>query len=85
MLFFIQQTMEESIFPWVAASTRSKHAWDTLQNSYQGTRKVKLVRLQMLRRDFEKLQMSNSEIINDFFHSCTKYSKSDKVSWRYFG
>ena len=45
-LFFIQQEMEESIFPWVVAATRSKHAWDTLQNSYQGTSKVKLVRLQ---------------------------------------
>jgi len=66
-LFFIQQAMEESIFPWVAAATRSKHAWDTLQNSYQGTSKVKLVRLQMLRRDFENLKMSNSETINDFF------------------
>ena len=51
--------MEESIFP-------RKHAWDTLQNSYQGTSKVKLVILQMLRRDFENLQMSNSETINDF-------------------
>ena len=59
--------MEESIFPRVAATTRSKHGWDTLQNSYQGTRKVKLVRLQMLRRDFENLQMSNFETINDFF------------------
>ena len=66
-LFFIQQEMEESIFPWVVAATRSKHAWDTLQNSYQGTSKVKLVRLQMLRRDFENLQMSNCERINDFF------------------
>ena len=67
VLFFIQQAMEESIFPWVAAATRSKYAWDTLQNSYQSTSKVKLVRLQMLRRDFENLQMSNSETINDFF------------------
>ena len=59
--------MEESIFPRVATATRSKHAWDTLQNSYQGTSKVKLVRLQMLRRDFENLQMSNSKTINNFF------------------
>ena len=66
-LFLIQQAMEEYIFPWVAAATRSKHAWDTLENSYQGTSKVKLVRLQMLRRDFENLQMSNYETINDCF------------------
>ena len=59
--------MEESICPWVATTARPKHAWDTLQKSYQGTSKVKLVRLQILRRDFENLQMSNSEKINDFF------------------
>ena len=59
--------MEESISPWAATTTRSKHAWDTLQNSYQGTCKVKLVRLQMLRRDFENLQMSDFETIHDFF------------------
>ena len=33
-LFLIQQAMEESIFPPVAPATRSKHGWDTLQNSY---------------------------------------------------
>ena len=75
MLFLIQQVMEESIFPLVVATTRSKHAWDTLQNSYQGTSKVKLVRLQMLRRDFEILQMSNSKTINDFF-TCANQIKS---------
>ena len=59
--------MEESISPSAATTTRSKHAWDTLQNSYQGTSKVKLVWLQMLRRDFENLQMLDFETINDFF------------------
>ena len=41
-LFLIQQAMEKSIFPWVTIATRSKHVWDTLKNSYQGTSKVKL-------------------------------------------
>ena len=56
-LFFIQRAMEESIFPQVAEATRYKNAWGTLQNSYQGNSKVKLVRLQMLRREFENLQI----------------------------
>ena len=67
-LLLLQQAMEESIFQRIVAATRSKHAWDTLQNSYQGTSKVKLVKLQMLRRYFENLQMSNSKTLNDFFH-----------------
>jgi hypothetical protein len=29
-LFFIQQAMVESIFPRIAAATKSKDAWDTL-------------------------------------------------------
>ena len=66
-LFLIQQAMEGLIFRWVAASIRSNPAWDTLQNSYQGTSKVKLVRLQMLRIFFENFQMSNFETINEFF------------------
>ena len=61
-LFLIQQAMEESIFPQVAEATRSKHAWNTLQNSSQGTSKAKFVKLQMLRRDFEKLHQRNFEV-----------------------
>jgi hypothetical protein len=51
-LFFIQQAMQESIFPKVVAATRSKQAWESLQTAYQGTRKVKTTKLQILRRDF---------------------------------
>ncbi|KAH9291443.1 hypothetical protein KI387_043368, partial [Taxus chinensis] len=71
-LFFIQQAMEESIFPRVAAATRSKQAWDSLQTAYQGTSKVKTAKLQMLRRDFENLQMKDSDSIDSFFtHAMT--------------
>ncbi|KAK5772832.1 hypothetical protein PVK06_049131 [Gossypium arboreum] len=35
-LFFIQQAVDESIFPRIEAVTRSKEAWDTLRMAYQG-------------------------------------------------
>eukprot|EP00253_Pinus_taeda_P002547 PITA_02547 len=38
-LFFIFQTVHESIFPRVA-TTKSKQAWDTLQTTYQGMAKT---------------------------------------------
>jgi hypothetical protein len=66
-LFFIQQAMEESIFPKVVAATRSKQAWESLQIAYQGRSKVKTTKLQILRRDFENLQMKVTDSIDSFF------------------
>jgi len=66
-LFFIQQAMEESIFPKVVAATRSKQAWESLQTAYQGTSKVKTTKLQILRRDFENLKMKDTYSIDSFF------------------
>jgi hypothetical protein len=66
-LFFIQQAVHDSIFPRLVATTKSKEAWDVLQQAYQGTDKVKVVKLQSLRREFETLCMQNSESMQDFF------------------
>jgi hypothetical protein len=66
-LFFIQQAMEESIFPKVVVATRSKQAWESLQTTYQGKSKVKTTKLKILRRDFENLQMKVTYSIDSFF------------------
>jgi hypothetical protein len=66
-LFFIQQAMEESIFPKIAAATRSKQTWESFQTAYQGTSKVNTTKLQILRRDFENLQMKVTDSIDSFF------------------
>ena len=50
-LFFIHQSMHESILPRIAAKTNAKEAWDTLETAYQGLDKVKTSKLQILRRD----------------------------------
>ena len=46
--------MDESLFSRVSGAARSKQAWDALQVAYQGTAKVKVARLQILRRKFER-------------------------------
>ena len=51
----------------VVAATISKQAWESLQIAYQGTSKVKTTKLQMLRRDFENLQMKDTDSIDSFF------------------
>ncbi|GAV61290.1 DUF4219 domain-containing protein/UBN2 domain-containing protein [Cephalotus follicularis] len=66
-LFFIQQGLHETVFSRVSAAETAKEAWDTLRNEFQGTTKVKAVKLQTLRRNFETLQMNAGESIQDFF------------------
>eukprot|EP00253_Pinus_taeda_P021236 PITA_21236 len=66
-LFFLFQSVHESVFPQIAATTKSKETWDILKTAYQGMEKVKTAKLQMLRRDFETLSMKESDTIDSFF------------------
>jgi len=56
----------ESIFPKISSAESSKKAWDTLETCYQGVTKVKNVKLQNLRRDFENLKMKDNETVDNF-------------------
>eukprot|EP00253_Pinus_taeda_P012937 PITA_12937 len=66
-LFFLFPSVHESFFPWIAAATKSKEAWDILKTAYQGMEKVKTAKLQMLRRDFENISIKESDTIDSFF------------------
>jgi len=47
--------VEPSIFPRIQGYTRVKPTWDMLETVYQGLAKVKIAKLQSLRRYFETL------------------------------
>ncbi|WJX39045.1 hypothetical protein P8452_26635 [Trifolium repens] len=55
------------VFEKIADAETSKDAWDILQKSYGGDAKVKKVKLQALKRQYELLQMKNDESVADYF------------------
>ena len=67
-LFLIYQVVDENIFERISSSDTSKEAWDILHKSYRGEEKVKIVRLQKLRCEFDGLRMKETESIEDFYN-----------------
>lgn len=66
-LGYIQQAMTPSIFPRIMGATTAKEAWRTLQEEFQGSTKVRSVKLLTLRRDFENLKMKDFETVKDYY------------------
>jgi hypothetical protein len=58
--------LDDSVVRRIKPTTTTKQAWDILETSYQGTIKVKISKLQTLRREFENLQMKDSNSIEQF-------------------
>ncbi|GAB2278278.1 hypothetical protein Dimus_039278 [Dionaea muscipula] len=62
-LYFIHQGVNDDVFEKIATATTSKEAWDILATTFKGADKVKKVRLQILRRQYELLQMESGESV----------------------
>ena len=60
-------------FHRISHITIAKEAWQILETIYEGTKKVKDTKLQMLTTRFEELRMSEDESFNSF------YSKLNEV------
>jgi hypothetical protein len=56
--------LDDSIFPKIIGVNTAKETWDVLKLAYNGNDKVKTVRLQTLRTQFETLKMSKSESVD---------------------
>ncbi|XP_050939084.1 uncharacterized protein LOC107992108 [Cucumis melo] len=67
-LFFIYQAVDEFIFERISTATSAKAAWDILRSTYQGEDKVKMIRLQALRSEFDCIKMKETETIEEFFN-----------------
>ena len=64
-LSLIEAAMAETIFPKIVAANYAKEAWDILETNFKGTDKVRTVKLQNIRREFENLQMKENESVVD--------------------
>jgi hypothetical protein len=58
-LGMIQRGVSETIFPRIMGATRAKEAGAILQEEFQGDKKVRAIKLQTLRRDFENMRMKD--------------------------
>ncbi|XP_020238520.1 uncharacterized protein LOC109817617 [Cajanus cajan] len=67
----IHQGVDYSIFGKIANAKTAKEAWDILKLSYKGVEKAQKSKLQSLRREYEKYEMSNSESVEQYFSRVT--------------
>src|ERR1043165_6467252 len=65
-LLYIHQCVDATVFEKIADSMTSKGAWDTLVRCYGGDASVKKVKLQSLIKQYENLNMKNSEKISEY-------------------
>lgn len=63
---YILVSLDDSIFPKIIGANTTKEAWDILNLAYKGNDKVKTVRRQTLRTQFETLKMSESKSVDLF-------------------
>ena len=64
--WLIQGCIKESIFPQISGAINTYQAWNLLASPYKGTNRIKTVRLQTLRLQFEILKMKESKTIDQF-------------------
>lgn len=65
-LLFIQQGVADNIFPRIMSASKSKEAWDTLKEEFQGDSKARAVKLLTLRRELENMKMRENETLKEF-------------------
>ncbi|XP_019438838.1 PREDICTED: uncharacterized protein LOC109344531 [Lupinus angustifolius] len=66
-LFLIHQCVDDIHFEKIQNATTAKEAWDILIRSRQGGDKIKKVKLQTLRRQYELLNMEENDKIGEYF------------------
>ncbi|XP_014493452.1 uncharacterized protein LOC106755752 [Vigna radiata var. radiata] len=65
-LYFLYNVVDESGFEKIVNAKSAKEAWEILKVAYKGDTRVKQVRVQVLRREFEHMEMDENEGVSEF-------------------
>jgi len=66
-MFLMHQSVSNEIFEKIMHYESAKETWDALEKLYAGDGKLKKVRLQALRRQYEVLTMEEDETVSQYF------------------
>jgi len=66
VLFYLQEALDETIFPRIESCASTKVAWKYLKERYEGNIQVKQVRLQTLKMEFENLRIKDAKKFGDY-------------------
>ena len=67
-LYLIHQGMNDETFEQIEGATTASEAWTILSTNYTGDDKIKRVRLQTLRRQYELLQMETTKTVDVYLN-----------------
>ncbi|XP_068486699.1 uncharacterized protein [Phaseolus vulgaris] len=76
----LHQCVSAAIFQKISKAKSAKHIWDILEQTYGNTGRVKKVRLQSLRRQFELLSMTDQESVCDYFVAIEESKDLDEMT-----
>ncbi|KAI5317604.1 hypothetical protein L3X38_037311 [Prunus dulcis] len=65
-LSLIQGALTDELFPRIRNEKIAKGAWDILRREYRGDKKVRAVKLQAVRVDFEYMRMTDGESLDAY-------------------
>jgi hypothetical protein len=65
-LSLIQGALTDDLFPRIRNEKTAKGAWDILSREFRGDKKVRAVKLQAIRADFEYMRMSEGESLDGY-------------------
>ncbi|CAL2228368.1 unnamed protein product [Prunus armeniaca] len=65
-LGIIQGAVSDQFFPRIATQETAKAAWDILKQEFAGDKKVRSLKLQGLRRDFDYTRMNDNESLSGY-------------------
>ncbi|PNX64050.1 retrovirus-related Pol polyprotein from transposon TNT 1-94, partial [Trifolium pratense] len=63
---YLFHSIDREILETILSKDTSKDIWDAMRLKYKGSTKVKRAQLQALRKEFEVLEMGESETVNEF-------------------